>query len=48
MLDRLFVGFDMNNDGLIDFDDYLMSLFVLSNKASKELKVKCNYYFFKA
>ena len=42
LLDRMFRIFDRNDDNVISFDEYINCLSVISNKASKEDKMKCN------
>ena len=41
LLDRMFRIFDRNDDNVISFDEYINCLSVISNKASKDDKMKC-------
>ena len=41
LLDRIFKVVDTDNDGLIDFNQYIACLSKVSNKASPEDKLKC-------
>ena len=41
LLDRIFKVLDTDNDGLIDFNQYIACLSKVSNKALPEDKLKC-------
>lgn len=43
LLDRIFRVFDSNDDDQISFQEYVTCLSMISSKASKEDKIKCEY-----
>ena len=43
MLDGIFKAFDLDNDGLIDFDEYILCLSTVSSKAPADDKLKREY-----
>jgi Ca2+-binding EF-hand superfamily protein len=42
LLDRIFTVFDSDNDGFVNFREYVQNLSILSSKAGREDKLKCN------
>ena len=43
LLDRMFRVFDQDDDNIICFDEYINCLSIISSKASKEDKMKCEF-----
>lgn len=44
LLDIIFRVFDVDDDSLISFDEYMNCLSIISSKASKEDKLKCEFH----
>jgi Ca2+-binding EF-hand superfamily protein len=42
LVDRIFSVFDLDDDGVISFTEYIACLSILSSKATSEEKLKCN------
>lgn len=43
LVDRIFRVFDMDDDGVISFPEYIACLSILSHKATQEEKLKCKH-----